>query len=138
MGGSGIYRAVMDGTKLWLSLDEARFSRQCARAIDIALSLRFVFRKQRINLAETTVFTCFAIGQATLVSVVVGTPLMLVASARVESALFIAASIGYLFYAGLGFFGRSFGTGLRLIGSVVLGIALADGVAFLLPFVLAR
>jgi hypothetical protein len=106
--------------------------------IPIALSLRFLFRKRDLNLAEVSVFTCYTFGQATLVSVIIGTPLMLVASAKVESALFIVTSLGYLLYAGLGFFGRTVGTAVRLVASVVLALLLMNVVSYTLPFVLAR
>jgi hypothetical protein len=115
-----------------------KFAMDAFMLVPIVLTLRFLFRKRGVNLAEVSVFTCYTIGQATLISVVVGTPLMLVASAKMESWLFIAATLGYLLYAGLGFFGRSVGTGIRLMVSVALGVILIDSVVFLLPFAFAR
>jgi len=115
-----------------------KFAMDTFLLVPMVLALRFLFRKRGFNLAEIGVFVFYTIGQATLLSVVIGTPLMLVASAKFESGLFIIASIGYLLYAGLGVFGRSFGTAMRLLGSAVLGLILMDGVAFLIPFVVAR
>jgi Protein of unknown function (DUF3667) len=115
-----------------------KFMMDAVILIPIALSLRFLFRKRGVNVAECAVFTCYTFGQATLLSVIIGTPLMLVARATLESTLFVILALAYLLYAGFGFFGKSFGTAARIIGAVALGVLLMNVVTYTLPFLLAR
>ena len=115
-----------------------KFAMDAFLLVPIVLSLRFLFRKQRVNLAELGVFACYTFGQATLVTILVGLPLLFFPAASLYSALFMAITLGYLVYAGVGFFGKGVGTVLRLGGSVALGLVLMDGLTYALPFILAR
>jgi hypothetical protein len=115
-----------------------KFAMDAFLLVPIVLSLRFLFRKRNVNLAELGVFACYTFGQATLVTILVGLPLLFFPAATLYSAMFIAITLGYLVYAGVGFFGRGSGTVLRLAGSVVLGLILMDGLTYTLPFILAR
>ena len=115
-----------------------KFAMDAFLVVPIVLSLRFLFRKQRVNLAELGVFACYTFGQATLVTILVGLPLLFFPAASLYSAIFIATTLGYLVYAGIGFFGKGVGTVLRLGGSVALGLILMNGLTYTLPFVLAR
>jgi hypothetical protein len=128
--------------ELFLRIESAittnKFAMDAFLLVPIVLSLRFLFRKRDVNLAELAVFACYTFGQATLVTILLGLPMMLVGSATLYSAVFVTVTLSYLMYAGIGFFGAGLGTVLRLGGSVVLGLILMDGVTYLLPFVLAR
>jgi hypothetical protein len=115
-----------------------KFAMDAFLLVPIVLSLRFLFRKRNVNLAELGVFTCYTFGQATLVTIIAGLPLLLFPSATLYSGMFMAITLGYLVYSGIGFFGRGAGTVLRLAGSVALGLIIMDGLTYTLPFVLAR
>jgi len=115
-----------------------KFAMDAFLLVPIVLSLRLLFRKHKVNLAELGVFACFTFGQATLVTILLGLPLLLFPSATVYSALFMTITLGYLVYSGIGFFGRGAGTILHLAGSVVLGLVLMDGLTYTLPFIVAR
>lgn len=115
-----------------------KFAMDAFLLVPIVLSLRLLFRKQNVNLAELAVFACYTFGQATIVTILVGLPLLLFPAATLYSAMFMAITLGYLVYAGIGFFGKGAGTVFRLAGSVALGLILMDGLTYTLPFVLAR
>ena len=115
-----------------------KFAMDAFLLVPIVLSLRFLFRKQKVNLAELGVFACYTFGQATLVMILLGTPLMFFSAASLYSGIFIAVTLGYLVYSGVGFFGRGAGTVLRLAGSVLLGLILMDGLTYTIPFIVAR
>jgi hypothetical protein len=115
-----------------------KFAMDAFLLVPIVLALRFLFRRRNVNLAELAVFVCYTFGQATLVTILVGLPLMLVKSPALYSTIFVLATLGYLLYSGIGFFGAGVGTVLRLAGSVVIGLILMNGVTYTLPFLLAR
>jgi len=127
---------------LFLRIEDAittnKFAMDAFLLVPIVLSLRFLFRKRNVNLAELGVFACYTFGQATLVTILIGIPLMFVGSPALYSTVFVTVTLGYLIYAGIGFFGAGVGTVIRLVVTVLLGLVLMDGITYLLPFLLAR
>jgi hypothetical protein len=115
-----------------------KFAMDAYLLVPLVLSMRLLFRKRNVNVAELAVFTCFTFGQATFVTILVGLPLLFFQAPTLYSGIFMAVTLGYLVYAGIGFFGRGAGTVLRLAASVLLGLVLMNVLTYTLPFILAR
>lgn len=108
-----------------------------ALLIPVSLALRFVFRKQRLNLAEIGTIVCYTYGLATFVTVAISAPIALTGRTHFESAISMVLMIAFVIHVSFGVFGKSFSTTWRALWGNLLGLLLMQGTLMALPYLLA-
>ena len=106
--------------------------------IPTTLALRFLFRKQRLNLAETGAMVCYLYGVASFVGLAVGIPIVLAGWPAAEAPVSLSINAVFMVHIGFGVFGRSFRTAWRMLWGWFVGILGMQGLLILVPYVLAR
>ncbi|HEY4306378.1 MAG TPA: DUF3667 domain-containing protein [Gemmatimonadaceae bacterium] len=106
--------------------------------IPATLTLRFMFRKQRLNLAEMGAVVCYMFGVTTFATVVIGVPLALLGKVGVESTLGLVLTFAFMLHFAFGLFGRSFTTAWRAVWGLMSGMFLMQGTLMVIPYILAR
>ena len=95
-----------------------------ATCVPFALLLRLFFRRSKVNLAETSVLSLFALGQSALVAGLIYVLMLLWPSGRYDSTtaslLSSLALVAICMQAVLGFFGKSFFNVLRSLVAILL------------------
>lgn len=104
--------------------------------IPVALAIRFLFRKKNLNLAEASVFTAYALGAATFLSILITLPWHLMGNEQDAGRVSVLISVAYVLYAGSGVFGKSVGTAFRLLVAYAVGLLAMTWGTAAIPFIL--
>ena len=106
--------------------------------VPTTLTMRFLFRKQKLNLAETGALACYMYGAGTYIGLVFSVPLAFSARANADLTISIVTSIGILIYFSWGVYGRSFRTTWRAVWAFFCALLLMQAALVIAPYVFAR
>jgi hypothetical protein len=106
--------------------------------IPTTLTMRFLFRRQRLNIAETGALVCYMYGVSTFVMLPVAVAIALAGYANAETTLAMISMVAFLLHIAFGVYGRSFSTAWRSVWAGFLGLLLMQVGLVIAPYVIAR
>lgn len=106
--------------------------------IPTTLTMRFMFRKHRLNLAETGAVVSYMYGTATFVGLLFSVPLLLMGRPNDETTVAMILTAVFLIHLAFGVYGRSFSTTWRALWAGTLGLLFMQVCLIITPFLIAR
>lgn len=103
--------------------------------VPTTLTMRFLFRKQKLNLAEMGTLVCYLTGTSTFVGLLIGLPAVLMGMANAEMTLALVTTFVVLIHFSYGMFGRSFRTTWRALWAFFCGMLLMQAALIAAPYI---